>query len=35
VTAVARDFTPMSQADQRALEARIAARAEAYDYFKG
>jgi len=33
--AVARDFSPLSTADQRALEARVAARAEDYDYFKG
>ena len=29
------DFTPMSDAEQRALERRIAPRASAYDSFKG
>jgi aryl-alcohol dehydrogenase-like predicted oxidoreductase len=33
--AAARDFTPMSQAEQQALETRVAPRASAYDYFKG
>jgi aryl-alcohol dehydrogenase-like predicted oxidoreductase len=33
--AVARAFTPMSEADRRALEQRIAPRAEDYDSFKG
>jgi aryl-alcohol dehydrogenase-like predicted oxidoreductase len=33
--AVARPFTPMSEADRRALERRIAPRAKAYDTFKG
>jgi predicted aldo/keto reductase-like oxidoreductase len=33
--AVAHDFTPMPDDEQRALERRIAARAAGYDYFKG
>jgi len=33
--AVARDFAPMDAAERRALEARIAPRAAAYDTFKG
>ena len=33
--AVASDFAPMPEAEQRALERRIAPRASAYDYFKG
>jgi aryl-alcohol dehydrogenase-like predicted oxidoreductase len=33
--AVARDLEPMPDAEQRALEQRIAARASGYDYFKG
>jgi len=33
--AVTRDFTPMTEAERRALETRIAPRAEGYDYFKG
>jgi aryl-alcohol dehydrogenase-like predicted oxidoreductase len=33
--AVARAFAPMPDQEQRALETRIAARAEDYDYFKG
>ncbi len=33
--AVARAFTPMSEADRRALEQRIAAHAQDYDSFKG
>lgn len=33
--AVARAFTPMSEADRRALEQRIAPHAEDYDSFKG
>jgi predicted aldo/keto reductase-like oxidoreductase len=33
--AAARDFTPMSQAEQHELEKRVAPRASAYDYFKG
>ena len=33
--ATAPDFTPLSGAEQRALEARIAPRAELYDTFKG
>ena len=32
---VARDFTPMPDAEQRALEKRVAPRARYYDYFKG
>jgi aryl-alcohol dehydrogenase-like predicted oxidoreductase len=32
---VARDFTPMSEAERRALESRIAPRARNYDMFKG
>jgi aryl-alcohol dehydrogenase-like predicted oxidoreductase len=32
---VVRDFTPMSEGEQRALEERVAPRASAYDYFKG
>jgi aryl-alcohol dehydrogenase-like predicted oxidoreductase len=32
--AVARGFTPMSDAEARALEGRVAPRAEWYDYFK-
>jgi aryl-alcohol dehydrogenase-like predicted oxidoreductase len=33
--AVARDFVPMPEIEQRALERRVAARADHYDYFKG
>jgi aryl-alcohol dehydrogenase-like predicted oxidoreductase len=33
--AVARDFVPLPEAEQRALETRIAARADRYDTFKG
>jgi aryl-alcohol dehydrogenase-like predicted oxidoreductase len=33
--AVARDFTPMTDDERRALETRIAPRADGYDYFKG
>ena len=33
--AVATDFAPMRDDEQRALEQRIAARASGYDYFKG
>ena len=33
--AVARDFQPMTDADQRALEQRVAKHARQYDYFKG
>jgi aryl-alcohol dehydrogenase-like predicted oxidoreductase len=33
--AVTRDFIPMPEPEQRALEQRIAARADGYDYFKG
>jgi predicted aldo/keto reductase-like oxidoreductase len=33
--AVARDFTPMSDAERRALENRVAPRASDFDYFKG
>ena len=33
--AVASDFVPMPEAEQRALERRIAPRASTYDYFKG
>jgi aryl-alcohol dehydrogenase-like predicted oxidoreductase len=32
---VARSFAPMSEAEQRTLEKRVAARPGAYDYFKG
>ncbi len=32
---VARSFTPLAPAEQRALESRLAAHAEDYDYFKG
>ena len=32
--AVAETFTPMSEEEQRALEARVAPRARTYDYFK-
>ena len=33
--AVARDFTPMTDDERTALEARVARNAEQYDYFKG
>jgi predicted aldo/keto reductase-like oxidoreductase len=33
--AAVRDFTAMSEGEQRALEERVAPRARAYDYFKG
>ena len=33
--AVATDFSPMSESERRHLETRVAARARAYDYFKG
>jgi predicted aldo/keto reductase-like oxidoreductase len=33
--AVTRDFIPMPGPEQRALEQRIAARADGYDFFKG
>jgi hypothetical protein len=32
--AVARAFSPMTEAEMRALERRVAPRAERYDYFK-
>jgi predicted aldo/keto reductase-like oxidoreductase len=33
--AVAREFVPMPEAEQRAIERQVAARAGDYDYFKG
>jgi predicted aldo/keto reductase-like oxidoreductase len=33
--AVASNFEPMSEAQQRTLESRVAPRASVYDYFKG